>query len=84
MQASNWWAESGAVGVIKSLFASLEFFGRPCGGSATKLSSHSELPISALLSHLLFQLYIWILVREPAEGKVVLKEEDGLVKAVAG
>ena len=34
--------------------------------------------------HLLFQFNIWILVREPAQGKVVFKEEDWLIKAVFG
>ena len=32
--------------------------------------------------HLLLQLYVWILVRKPAEGKVIFKEEDWLVKTV--
>ena len=32
--------------------------------------------------HLFLQLYVWIFIRKPAEGKVIFKEEDWLVKAV--
>ncbi len=33
--------------------------------------------------HLLFQLYVWILVRKPAEGKVIFKKEDWLVERMS-
>ena len=32
--------------------------------------------------HLLFQLYVWILICKPTKGKVIFKEEDWLVKTV--
>ena len=41
-------------------------------------------PIVGTELHLLFQFNIWILVREPAQGKVVFKEKDWLIKAVFG
>lgn len=73
-----------AVGVSKSLFALLEFFGRPCEGKTTKSNQLCWLLISVFPLHLLFQLHIRIFVREPAEGEVVFKKENWLVKAVFG
>ena len=34
--------------------------------------------------HFFLQLYVWIFIRKPAEGKVIFEEEDRLIKAVLG
>ena len=47
-----------------------------------KLCSRKISDRAAYFLHLFFQLDIRIFVRKPAQGKIIFKEKDGLIKTV--